>query len=223
MKIGVIGAGRIGANLARQWSRRGHDVMVSYKRDQAALAALAAELGGAAGTPAEAAAHGDVVLLAVPWSRLDEIAEQTDLRGRVVIDTTNHFAAGGLADLGAYATAAERNVARFGGIALVKAFNTYTSGFQAAVGDGRHGRPVAMFYGGEDTEAKKVAERLVTDAGFVGVDIGGWDHVTMMEAPRRPGAVYGEEYRPESAHRIVAALGSSYDEAARLAASLAEG
>jgi predicted dinucleotide-binding enzyme len=222
MNIGVIGAGRIGSNLARQWSRRGHDVMVSFKRERAVLDALAAQLGVAAGSPEEAVAYGDVVLLAVPWSTLDDIASQVDLRDKIVIDTTNHFAAGGLAELGTHPTAVERNVARFGGARLVKAFNTYTSAFQAAVGDGRHSRPVAMFYGGADAEAKEACARLVGDAGFVPVDIGGWDHVALMEAPRRSGAVYGEEYSPESARLIVEAFDTSVEAAAKLAESLRE-
>jgi predicted dinucleotide-binding enzyme len=225
MEIGIIGAGRIGSNLARQWARRGHDVMVSYKRDRAALDALAAELGATAGSPGAAVAHGRAVLLAAPWPRLDDVAGQVDqvvLGERIVIDATNHFAAGGLDDLGGHATAAERNVERFGGIRLVKAFNTYTAAFQTAVGDGRHGRPVAMFYGGADAAAKEVAARLIRDAGFVPVDIGGWDHVAFMEAPRRPGAVYGEEYGPEPAQQIVAALDTSAEAAAKLAESLRE-
>jgi 8-hydroxy-5-deazaflavin:NADPH oxidoreductase len=219
VKIGVIGAGRIGANLAEQWARRGHDVVVSFKRDPEALDAVAEETGARAGTIAEAAALGDVVVISVPWSLLDDIAAGVDVAGKVVIDTTNQYAGGGLVTLPRNVTAAELNAQRFGS-SLVKAFNTYTSGFQAAVGDGTHARPVAMFLGGEDTRAKEVASELVRDAGFAPVDLGGWRTISLMEAPRRDGAVYGEEYDPESARRIAAVAATDIATAARLAIEL---
>ena len=58
MRIGVIGAGRIGGNAARLWAAAGHDLMLSYSRDPAKLERAAADIGGRAGTPAEAAAFG---------------------------------------------------------------------------------------------------------------------------------------------------------------------
>jgi 8-hydroxy-5-deazaflavin:NADPH oxidoreductase len=53
MRIGVIGAGRIGGNAARLFAKAGHEVLVSFSRDQSKLEALAAEIGGRAGTPRE--------------------------------------------------------------------------------------------------------------------------------------------------------------------------
>jgi hypothetical protein len=50
-------------------------------------------------------------------------------------------------------------------------------------------------YAGEDAPAKRVVAQLINDSGFAPVDLGGWATVRSMEAPRRPGAVYGEEYR----------------------------
>ena len=75
-----------------------------------------------------------------------------------------------------------------------------------------------MFYAGEDTEAKSLVAGLISEAGFKPVDVGGWGEVWIMEAPRRPGAVYGEEYRPAEARRIAEVLKEGYpEEAARLA------
>ena len=99
MKIGVIGAGRIGANLAEQWARRGHDVIVSFKRDPEALDAVAEETGSRAGSVAEAAAHGQAVVVSVPWATLDAIAREVDVAAKVVIDTTNQYGRGGLVEL----------------------------------------------------------------------------------------------------------------------------
>jgi 8-hydroxy-5-deazaflavin:NADPH oxidoreductase len=217
MRIGIIGAGRIGANLATQWVRRGHDVVMSFKRDPEALNALAEETGSRAGSLDDAVGHGDVIVVSVPWGSLDEISTAVVVGDKVLIDTTNQFAGGGLVEIPSNRSAAEVNAARFGGAVLAKAFNTYTSGFQAAVGDQTLGRPVAMFLGGEDTRAKTVAGELVRDAGFEPIDLGGWKTISLLEAPRRPGAVYGEEYDPVSARRIAAAALSDLHEAARLA------
>jgi 8-hydroxy-5-deazaflavin:NADPH oxidoreductase len=75
MRVGIIGAGDIGANLARHWTRRGYDVLLSYKRDATQLEALAAELGTGWGTPSDAAAHSEAILLATRWSVIDDLAD----------------------------------------------------------------------------------------------------------------------------------------------------
>src|SRR5262249_22583642 len=103
---------------------------------------------------------------------------------------------------------------------LVKTFNTYTSSFQAEVGDGRHPAPVAMFLGGEDAHAKQVAARLVRDTGFEPADLGGWASISLLEAPRRPGAGSRGEYPPGAAGRIAAAATTDLAEASRLAEQL---
>jgi hypothetical protein len=77
-----------------------------------------------------------------------------------------------------------------------------------------------MFLGGEDLGAKASAEVLIRAAGFEPVDLGGWSTIGLMEAPRRRGAVYAEEYRPEAARRIAAAAAQDLGDAARLAAAL---
>jgi NAD(P)-dependent dehydrogenase (short-subunit alcohol dehydrogenase family) len=109
MRVGIIGAGKIGANLARQWSRRGHDILLSYKRDAKQLEALASGLGARWGTPRGAAAHGQVVLLATPWSILDDLADRVSLAVTIVIDATNPFVAGALAQLPADTSAGAAN------------------------------------------------------------------------------------------------------------------
>ena len=115
MNVAVIGAGRIGGNCARQAVRAGHDVLISGSRDPAALERTAAELGARAGTPEEAVAFGDVVIVAVPWSALDEVLAQAgSLDGAIVVDTTNQFGHDGWQDLG-NRTAAQVNRARMPG------------------------------------------------------------------------------------------------------------
>jgi 8-hydroxy-5-deazaflavin:NADPH oxidoreductase len=205
MRIGIIGAGRIGGNAARLFAKAGHEVLVSFSRDPAKLEALAAAIGGRAGTPREAVEFGEVVVLSVSWTLVDDVLAQAgSLEGKVVIDTTNQFAAGGWQDLGDR-TAAQVNAARMPGARYTKAFNTLTSGFQEQAA-GRTGPDrVVMFLCGDDEEAKRVVAGLIDDAGFTAVDMGGIADAAPMEAPRRPGAVYGEEVHEDEARAFVAA------------------
>jgi 8-hydroxy-5-deazaflavin:NADPH oxidoreductase len=206
MRIGIIGTGRIGGNAARLFAKAGHDVVLSFSRDQDKLAALAAELGGRAASPREAVEASEVVLISVPWRLMDEVLEEAGpLEGRIVIDTTNQFGAGGVEDLGGR-TAAQVNAARMPGARYTKAFNTLTSGFQAESA-GRTGPDrVVMFLCGDDEEAKRIVAGLIDDAGFTPIDMGGAADAAPMEAPRRVGAVYGEELHEPEARAFVANL-----------------
>jgi 8-hydroxy-5-deazaflavin:NADPH oxidoreductase len=209
MRIGIVGAGRIGANAARLFAKAGHDVVLSFSRDQDKLDALAAELGGRARSPREAVEASEVVLFSVPWRLVADVLEQTgSLEGKIVIDTTNQFGAGGVEDLGGR-TAAQVNAARMAGARYTKAFNTLTSSFQAEAA-GRTGPDrVVMFLCGDDEEAKAVVAGLIDDAGFTPIDVGGSADAAPMEAPRRPGAVYGEEVHEDEARAFVEGLRSA--------------
>src|SRR3989442_14771780 len=93
MKIGILGAGNVGAALARAWAAKAHQVMfgVSNPKSERVSKALA-ELGGKAraGTNAEGAAFGEVVALAVPWPAAEEtIRCSGSFAGKVLIDSTN--------------------------------------------------------------------------------------------------------------------------------------
>ena len=209
MRVGFVGSGHIGGNAARLLARAGHEVMLSYSRDVGRLRALAGSIGPTAsvGTPAEAAAFGEVVVLSVPWRLIDDaIAQAGGLSNKIVVDTTNQFGPHGLVALPPGQTAAQVNAARMPGARLVKAFNTLTAGFQASAA----GRPgpdrVAIFMCGDDPEAKAVVAGLIDDAGFVPIDVGGLADAGPMEAPRRPGAVYGEEYHAGDARAFVEAV-----------------
>ena len=204
-RVGIIGAGNIGGNIARRLAPAGHQVIVSYTRDPARLAALAAEVGGAAGEPSDAAA-AEVVVLSVPWGVIDEALHAAGpLDGRVVIDTTNQFGQGGWLDLGGR-TAARINAERMDGARYTKSFNTLTAAFQAAAAGRAEPERVVQWIAGDDGAAKAVVAALVADAGYVPVDLGGIDDCAVMEAPRRAGAVYGEEYRAADASPVVAAV-----------------
>jgi predicted dinucleotide-binding enzyme len=221
MRIGLIGAGRIGGNAGRLFTQAGHEVLFSFSRDRAKLEVLAAEVGNDArtGTPREAVEFGEVVMLSVPWATVDGALEAAGpLDGKVLIDTTNQFTRGGLVELPEGLSAAAFNARRAKGARLVKAYNTLTAAFQAEAAHRPASERVAMFFAGEDGEAKNVVAGLIRDSGFEPIDVGGWEQVWIMEAPRRPGAVYGEEYRPAEAREIVETLKKGdLEEATKLA------
>jgi 8-hydroxy-5-deazaflavin:NADPH oxidoreductase len=209
VKIGIIGTGRIGGGIARQLAGAGHELRLSFSRDRGKLEDLANELGPAAsvGTPAEAVDFGEVVVISVPWSVLPQALEQAgSLAGKIVIDTTNQFGAPPLPPEGE--TAAHFNAARMPGARYTKSFNTLTSAFQAEAA-GREGEErVVQWLCGDDAEATEIVAGLIASAGFVPVDLGGTAECSVMEAPRRAGAVYGEEYRLTDAEAVVDAVRS---------------
>ena len=207
MKIGIIGAGRIGGNAARLLAATGHETKLSFARDRSKLRDLADTIGGRAsvGEPADAVRFGEVVIFSVPWDAIPTALEQAgDLTGKVVVDTTNQFGSGPMPAAGQ--TAAQFNASRMPGARYTKSFNTLTSAFQAEAA-GREGRErVVQWICGDDAEAKELLASLIDDAGFASVDLGGTADCAVMEAPRRPGAVYGEEYRLDDARAVVEAV-----------------
>jgi predicted dinucleotide-binding enzyme len=212
VKIGLIGAGRIGGNLAQRWTEAGHDVFISFSRDPDRLADVARDTGATAGSVADAAAFGDVVVVSVPWGTLDEVASQAgSLWGKILVDTTNQYGPSGVIALPT--TAAETNRSRFPGVAYAKAFNTLTAQFQTDAADRPKDARSAMFFVAEQ-EAMSTVEQLIEAVGFVPVSLGGPEHAELLEAPRRDGSVYGEEYRPDDARRIAAEYYAGGDAAA---------
>ena len=88
MRIGILGSGLMGGKLGTLIARAGHQVVFSYARTPKKLEGLARDAGQNArsGTPAEAARQADALLLAVHWSRIDDILKQAgDLSGKVII------------------------------------------------------------------------------------------------------------------------------------------
>jgi 8-hydroxy-5-deazaflavin:NADPH oxidoreductase len=203
VEIAIIGPGRIGGNVARQLARAGHAVTICFSRDPAALAERAREWGVRSTSPAEAVAGAEVVVVSVPWGALPEaLAQAGSLAGKIVVDTTNQFGPGPKPADGQ--TAAAFNAARMPGARYTKSFNTLTSAFQEATA---HRTPrVVQWLCGDDAEAKAVVAGLIQHAGYEPVDLGGTADCAVMEAPRRDGAVYGEEYRRPEAEPVVAAV-----------------
>jgi predicted dinucleotide-binding enzyme len=210
MRIAILGAGRIGGNAAALFASAGHAVVLSFSRDERRPRRLAAQIGYrvSVASPAAAADFAEVAMLSVPWRLVDDVVAQTGgLAGKIVVDTTNQIGLDGLEPIPDGLTAAQFNQRRIPGSRLVKAFNTLTSGFQASEA---HREPVerraVIFLCGDDTDAKQTVAGLIEDAGFAAADLGGLADARPMEAPRRAGAVYGEEYRPADAAAVIEAV-----------------
>jgi predicted dinucleotide-binding enzyme len=211
-RIGIVGAGHIGTNLAQLLVTAGHEVTVSFSTDASKLADLAANLGAAVADPVDAAAQADVVVLSVPWSVVDVALQATgDLTGKLVIDTTNQFGqvAGtyGVLDLGGLSGAAT-NAAKAPNALWVKAFNTLTAGFQASAA-GRVGPDrVVMFYATDHEQVIGRVESLINSIGFDPVRTGTLARNDVGHQEPK-GALYGEEYHHEDAVAAVARLGGT--------------
>lgn len=186
MKIGVIGAGRVGRALAQVWVEAGHEVTLSFSRDTAALEESARAIGAGADTPENAVRDSDAVLYAAPWAAADSALSQAgDLSGAVLIDATNAIGE----DLGR--PAALELADRAPGARVVKAFNTvFAQLFQGA----REENPSpSLVICGDDRAAKSIVARLAADAGFDPVDTGGLEQAGDVEALAR--LVIGLAYR----------------------------
>jgi hypothetical protein len=177
MKIGIIGTGRIGGALAKLWVAAGHEVLISSRHPDE-LRPLAKQLGPRArvGTPKEAASFGDVVLVSVPYKALPELGRdlKAELAGKIVLDTCNPYP-GRDGDMANEARKKGTGVADpefLPGTRLVRAFNAINAGSLAS--EAHRKRPlVGIPLAGDDAEALRVAQRLVTDAGFDPVVVGG--------------------------------------------------
>jgi 8-hydroxy-5-deazaflavin:NADPH oxidoreductase len=184
MKIAVIGAGMIGATVARLFTQAGHEVAISNSRGPESLASLVAELGPSARAMivADAARWAEVVLLAVPWRTPEALPPVEAVEGKIVIDAMNPYGPDGtVQDLG-LSSSSEETLKRLPGARLVKAFNTIWFKHLAERGrpdlraDERH----AIFVAGDDQAAKRVVVNLIDDIGFGAVDTG-----SLVEGGRR--------------------------------------
>jgi 8-hydroxy-5-deazaflavin:NADPH oxidoreductase len=209
MHIGILGSGLMGGTLGTVFARAGHDVVFSYAHSREKLQHLASEAGGKAraGTPAEATAGADVVVLAVHWTRVDDVlAEAGTLSGKTVLtcslpmsEDDSHLV------IGHSSSGAEVLAAKVPRAHVVSAFSTVPSEVLHPVFVRRkHGTPPDLIYCGDDAAAKRTAARLIRDAGFTPVDVGSLAIARYVEPFSLTIAqiAYSGEHGPELAYRF---------------------
>ena len=177
MRIGILGSGLMGGKLGTIFARAGHEVVFSYAHHKEKLERLARDAGGKAraGTPAEAAQNADALLLAVHWSRIDDVLHQAgELSGKVIVSCSLPMNADDTELVIAHtASGAEELAKKVPKARIVSAFNTVPSEVLFGVYEARHEatRP-SLVYCGDDQGAKEVAVVLIRDAGFDPVEAG---------------------------------------------------
>lgn len=180
MKIGIIGAGMIGGTLARRLAKLGHDVVIANSRGPNTIRELAADVGATAVTAAEAARHGEIVIVTIPQRAVADLPK--DLFAGVpadvvVIDTGNYYPSrdGSI-------PAIEEGQPESAWVAehlrrpVIKAFNNiyFQSLLDKGTPKGTPGR-IALPVAGDSPDARAKVLRLVDDLGFDPVDAGSID------------------------------------------------
>ena len=205
MRIGVVGSGRVGGTLGGVWVKAGHQVMFSSRNIEHDKQ-LAGRLGSnaRAGTPREAAAFGEALLVSVPYRALPEVGKDLAglLKGKVVIDTCNPFPGrdGEIAEWARQKGAGLASAELLPGARIVRAFNAVSYVRMGSVQEqpGRVGMPIA----GDDPKAIEVASRLIRDIGFEPVLVGG----LAMGKYLMPGTPLSGEHAPAEIRKIAATL-----------------
>ena len=176
MRVGILGSGLMGGKLGTIFARAGHQVVFSYARSEQKLKRLARGAKGArAGSPGQAARESDVLLLAVHWSRVDDVLKQAgDLAGKVIVSCSLPMNA---ADTGLViahtSSGAEALAKKVPKARVVSAFNTVPSEVLFGVFEARRkAKRPSLVYCGDDSGSKRVSADLIRDVGFDPVDAG---------------------------------------------------
>jgi hypothetical protein len=177
MRIGILGSGLMGGKLGTIFARAGHEVIFSYARSTDKLKKLARDAKGKAkaGTPREAAQEADALLLAVHWSRMEDVLKRAgDLSGKVIVTCSLPMDTGNTKLIIANTSSGAEELAKMIPKArVVCAFNTVPSEVLFGVFEAkREGSPPSLVYCGDDRSGKRVAAELTCDAGFDPVDAG---------------------------------------------------
>ncbi len=204
LKIGIIGSGHVGSAIGGAWAKAGNQVMFS-SRDLDHDKQLAAEVGSnaRAGTPQEAAAFGQVILLAVPYSAFPDLTNSiaNSLKGKVVINASNPFPQrdGEIATRAREEGAGLFDAHLMPGALVVRAFNAIPAARMGSAHEnpGKFGMPVAG-----DKRAIEIASRLIRDAGYEPVVVGGPE----MGKYLMPGTPLDGEHTPDEVRSIAATL-----------------
>jgi len=204
-RIGIVGSGRVGGGIGSVWVKAGHEVMFSSRHIEHDEA-LAAKLGANAyaGTPAQAADFGEVVMISVPYGALPQVGKDLEalIRGKIVIDTCNPFVwrDGEIATWARQKGAGLASAELLPGARIVRAFNAIGAARMSTAHEdpGRIAMPIAS----DDADAIEVVSRLIREVGYEPVVVGGLE----MGKYLMPGTPLAGERSPEEIRKIVATL-----------------
>ncbi len=207
MNIGIIGTGNIGAGLARHFVRLGHTVHLSNSRGPDSLKDLVAELGprAEADSTANAVAHGEIVLLAMPWGARHNTYQSAGgagaFAGKIVVDAMNPYTEYPEVEDLAGRAASEVVASELPDARLVKAFNTIQAA-TLANGGKPPGDParIALPVCGDDADATKTVSGMIEALGFDAVDAGGLSGSQFQE-PRQP--LYDKDYPASKVREVL--------------------
>jgi hypothetical protein len=184
MKIGIIGSGNVGGALGQRWAAAGHDIKFGV-RDAAKpeLVALLKKIGAraSAGTVAEAAAFGEILVLTTPWNGTQAAIQSAgDVAGKIIVDCTNPLKSdlSGLS-IGLDTSGAEQVAQWARGARVVKCFNT--TGAENMTNPRFGSDRAVMFLAGDDDAAKAIVGKLGEDLGFEMVDAGRLEIARLLE------------------------------------------
>jgi predicted dinucleotide-binding enzyme len=207
MRIGIIGAGKIGGTLTRRLTALGHEVRVANSREPGTLADLAAETGATSVWAADAATEADVVIISIPQKNVPELAPGIVAKakaGAPVIETNNYYPQqrDGRIDAIEDGTPESVWVADQIGAPVIKVFNGifWKHLLERGVPAGADGR-IALPIAGADGPAKELVFSLIDDLGFDPVD-GGTLEDSWRQQPGTP--VYGKDYGADDAVKALA-------------------
>jgi 8-hydroxy-5-deazaflavin:NADPH oxidoreductase len=192
MRIGIIGAGKVGGSLGKLWVRAGHEVFFSSRHPNR-LKALVEEAGSGAysGTVADAAFFGEIILFSPNfWGLDDALKAAGPLKGKTVVDVTNPLEWNPnnrmVRSLPWSTTAGEELAKKLPDAQVVKAFSTIPASFiPHAFFRPAQLQRLVVFYCGDHRLSKVAVDRLIADSGFVGVDAGSLRLARELEAPGR--------------------------------------
>lgn len=188
MKLAIIGAGNVGGALGAAWAQKAsHDIFFGVRdpkaeKTQSLLRAIGAK--ARAGTPAEAAAFADTIVLSTPWPATEAaIRSMGSLKGKIVLDTTNPLAMGpgGLGlEIGHSTSGGEMVQGWAAGASVFKTLNT--TGFGNMSDPVFNGVKSVMFVAGDDEANKPKVSELVAQLGFEVIDAGPLKNARLLEA-----------------------------------------
>jgi NADPH-dependent F420 reductase len=168
MRIAIIGTGGMGSGFARGLAGK-HELVIG-SRDPEKAKALAGEVGGQGADYGQAAAEADLVILAVPYTAVEEtVSSLGDLGGTTVLDITNLYVDGAVRPL-EKGSAAEVLQERIPGARVVKGWtHIYSSNLNRPQPGGQ---PASVLIAADDEAAKEAVSTMSRDMGFEPVDIG---------------------------------------------------